>query len=140
MKELETTLEQSIEVTRELGIRLKAIRPYLFLNNLTIRNFRLAVFSGSTEVATTATFTAQNLKDSLSTANSYCAVNYYIRFSQSVFLKKGIYTVRLISSSYSYSTSEFIAWIIEHENEKNAMSYVRLNDTENSFAFDLFRF
>jgi hypothetical protein len=141
MEELKAPeLVQSFEVTRQFGLRIKSVRPYLYIQGTIPGNFRVAIFSESIEIATTGTFTANDIRAGISTTNSYCAVNYFKNLLMPVFLKKGIYEIKLIHSGYSYSPNDFIAWIMEHEDIKNEMSYVPVDDTENTFAFDLFRF
>lgn len=140
LEELKTELYQDFDVNKQLGMRIKSVRPYLYVNGTVSGNFRVALFFNSSEIATTATFTAAEVKASINTANSYCAVNYFKNLINPVFLKKGAYQIKLLSTGYTYSPNDFIAWIMEHEDIKNEMSYTPVNDLENSFAFDLFRF
>lgn len=138
VQELTSELSQSFSVTDEVGLRIGAVRPYLYAQGTVAGTFRMALFYNSVEIATTATFTASDMKTAAGFVNDYFAVNYYKAFTGAVGLPRGDYEIKLISSGYTYSTTDYIGWIIEHENARNAMSYTPANDSQRSFSFDLY--
>lgn len=113
--ELRTTLSQEITYSLNKRVSIAAISIYVYMHNSPSGTFTLSVKSGATTVAS-QDFTATELKTNLSTSDDYLYMWKPIQFDDAIQLEKGVYTLELSSSGYTYSSSSWIGWIKEHEN------------------------
>lgn len=90
--------------------------------------------TGPNGVVVSGSFTSIDIKSAISTNDNYAHVFYPIIPITPIQIEKGSFTIKLISSGYSPTESSFLAWIQQHENIQNEMSYIPADDTGNSFA------
>lgn len=124
-KDLITSLDHEVRFTHDGRLHIAAIIPYLLKFGNPAGAFTLKLISGS-EVLFSQSFTASDISD-----QPYSHTYHPIIPNNPIQIEKGLYTIRLESSGYSFSNSDYIAWIQQHEDIQNQMEYTPENDFEN---------
>ena len=137
VEELRTTLSQSFTLELSRRYHIYAIKPHVYLHNSPAGTFTFTIKSGSTSLASSS-FTSQDCKDDLSTANDYIRINKALILSQPLSIDGGTYTLELSSSGYTYTSSSFIGWVKEHENIFSDITGTTETDLDNAQTFLLF--
>jgi len=82
-----------------------------------------------------ADFTLSEVKTAIGTTSNYIHSFIPIMPLTPLKIEKGSYSLRLSASGYSPNASSFIGWIQQFEDVQNVMSYLPLDDSQNSLAF-----
>lgn len=133
---LSTTLEQEFTLDNNYRYDIGSFAPYLYVHNAPSGTFTFELIQGVTTLQTWS-FSSEDIKISLSTANNFLHVFYPLTKPYPYQLKRGTFKLKLSATGYSNTISSFIGWIQQHENLNNELSYTPFNDEENPLAIRL---
>jgi len=133
LKELITTLEQDINFNLNVRYNIGALIPYIYMHNAPAGTFTIELIKSSVTIFSN-TFTSVDLKASLGTTDNYAHVFYPIVPTDTVQIERGIYTVKLSSSGYTYNSSSFLGWCQQYVNIQGTLDYVPANYSENPLS------
>jgi len=134
---LVTTLSQSITLTQNRRVTIRAISLKVVMFNAPAGTFTLKVKSGANTL-TSKTFTSADIKSDLSTADNYAYLWKVLDFSGNLQLENGTYTLEISSSGYTFSESAYLGWIRPHENIFNTGDGSNDSILNNPFGFRIF--
>lgn len=140
-EELKTDLTQDITLTLNKPYEITTIKPYLFIyNSSSITGvFKFSIYDSSNTVELASkTFTIGDVKTQGGFTNDYFRTWFPVTFDSPAVLPKGDYNFKLTSTGYSFSSSAFIAWCREHENEKVNFNHIPENDLQNPLSYELY--
>lgn len=116
--ELNTELEQTITLTKKVMI-LKAIRPYLYLNNINTGDLTISIELDSVEIAS-VTQSIASIKANLENDNTY--YHGFVNFELDNYLRidRDDYVVKMVGDNgYTYASNSFAGWVKEYDNRTN---------------------
>ncbi len=140
LDELKTTLEQDFTLNEDslTGMRIKAIRPLLYLHNDPTGTFTISLKQGVTTIDSKALTMAEILSNANFSAGQYHWGVFNFEFDQYNTIKRGLtYTIELSSSGYSFTESAYVGWIKPHEDLVNTFNEVVDIFTKNPFGYQL---
>ena len=132
--ELTSTLEQEFTYNLNNRAHIGGFYPYLLMYNAPTGTFKIEILQGA-NVIYYKTFTSSDIKTAIGTTDNYAITFFPIIPTTPIQIEKGSYKIKLSSDGYTYSSSSYLAWIQQHENVQNTMSYTPVGDGENSLAF-----
>lgn len=132
--ELISTLEQEFTYNLNDRVHIGGFYPYLLMYNSPLGTFKIEVLKGA-NVVYEEEFTSSDIKTTIGTTDNYAITFYPIIPPSPIQIEKGSYKIKLSSTGYTYYSSSYLAWIQQHENVQNQMSYTPNGDGENSLAF-----
>lgn len=124
---LRDSLEQSFTLKYNKRYVIGCISPYIYVQNKPSGTFTFKVQKDGSDLFT-ATFTAQDVLDSIETANDNAHVFYPV-VTDGLFLEKGEFKI-VLESNYSSSDSSFVGWIQQFENTQNSLDYTANSDNK----------
>lgn len=135
VRELKTELTQDIRYKLNKRVQLAAILPYLTMFNAPAGTFTLSLSKGPDTIFS-KDFTCDDIKASLeNTSDDNAHVFYPVIPESLVQIEKGLYTIKLSATDYTFDMASYIAWNQQFENIQNEMDYEPVDDTENSYAY-----
>jgi hypothetical protein len=129
VQELKDELHHYIRLSNRERYTIGAIYPYIYMHNSPPGTFTLRLMKDSVELFS-RTFSCADIKSALNTTDNYAHVFFPIIPSSPIFLDSGVYVIRLTSSGYVFSESQYIGLIRQHENLNNKLDYVPMSDSE----------
>lgn len=130
---LYTELIQEVTIDSEERIHIGCISPYIYFHNCSgVFTFELIKDSAP---LMSVNFTLEDVKTAINTTSNYIHSFLPIIPLNPLKIEKGAYTLRLSASGYSPSAVSFIGWVQQFEDVQNVMSYLPLDDSQNSLAF-----
>jgi hypothetical protein len=130
---LNTELSQEINYNSSERLHIGCISPYLLLVNSPVGTFTLEM-TGPNGVVFSKAFSSNDIKSSIGTVDDFAHVFYPVIPDYPIQIESGNYTIKLTASGYSASGTSFIGWIQQHENIQNEMTYIPVDDSQNSFS------
>lgn len=134
--ELTTTLEQDIELGLDKRYQLNGAHLYIYMHNAPAGTFTVSVKDGATTLVS-QDFTSAEFQTDLGTTDTYAYGWKPVTFSNTP-LKKGVYSVELSSTGYSFSESSYIGWIRPYYDAFIETTSTPLNDFQNPFGVYFF--
>jgi hypothetical protein len=124
VEELETGSTLSQEITLEIQERvlIGSISPYLFMQNAPAGTFTFTLTKSGTTVFS-KTFTSADIKTALNTSHNYAHVFYPIVPTSPTMIEKGVYSMSLSASGYTFLESSYLGWCRQFEDLNNEVSY-----------------
>ena len=135
--ELKTTLTQTFTLNLNRRYNIGAVRPLIYMHNAPSGTFTISIKSGANTLVSKS-FTSSDIKSDLSSSDNYAWIWKALSFDNVIQLSNGSYTLELSSSGYSYSSSSYLGWIKEHENQFNETLGTPLSAFDNPYSFQLF--
>jgi hypothetical protein len=128
--ELLSTLEQTVTCHRDTVC--KHIRPYLYKHLNASGSVKVQVLDANGQLC--AESNSINIVD-ISASNYY---HGFIRFDIDFMLKKNFnYIIRLVGTGYSFTESNYIGWVANHENKVYSEDYVLSNGAGSSLTLQV---
>ena len=137
VEELRTSIDQ--DFTPKRVTNAVAFRPNLYIAGSPSGSLKITVLDGSTEIAS-VTQTIADIRANLGNPNY---VHGVIRFtlSEIIRLSRDTYTLRLEGTGgYSYSNSDYVGWVQNHENLINEPDTTPTSDLLNPYGFELWSY
>lgn len=137
VKDLETELTQ--DFSSPFRMHVDTIRPYLLLHNNPSGDIKLSVYNGVLELVSLSQ-SVSSLYSNASISDDYAHGWFSFSFSNAGLIldKDTIYTLKLeADTGYTYSSSQYVSWIAEHENLTNDTDGNNYNYQKNPFSFQV---
>ena len=125
VSELFSELEHEMRFTQTGRIHIAGLYPYLLKFGSPVGTFTLSLIKGATTLFSKS-FTSSEISSS-----NYAHAFHPVLPDNPIQIEAGLYTVKLTSSGYAFTSSDYIGWIQQHENIQNSMEYTPSNDTKN---------
>lgn len=120
------------------GLRIKAVRPLLYLHNDPTGTFTISLKEGVNTIDSKSVTGAELIANSGFTASQYHWGIFTFEFNKYNVLKKNItYTIELSSSGYTFDESSFLGWVKPHEDFINTASDTIPIFTEYPYGYEL---
>ena len=138
VEELQTALSQEFETPNRKTI--STIKLDLYKHRSPNGTFTLEIEQAG-EIIATKDFTSLDIENSTpSTAINFYHGRYNVGLDSPVVINEGTFEVRITSSGYSFSESDYLGWIKPHENIRIESDYNITNDAQNAFGLELWVF
>lgn len=129
--ELLTELETEIRLTQTGRIHLAGVYPYLLKFGNPSGSFTVSLIRGATTLFS-KTFLASDIS-----SVAYAHTFHPIIPDNPIQIEAGLYKIKLTATGYTFSSSDYIGWIQQHENLQNTPEYTPANDTQNPLSVRL---
>lgn len=147
LDELNTTLDQVFTVPANTRIVSERIRPRIYIaqpSGLMGGSLKLSIMNDT--ATTTLDSLTQSMADIRTSGSTNLTDNYYyghISFvwEKPIILQAGTYTLRLEGiSGYTYSVSDYIGWIKDHEDIIVDIDGLPSISEDNPFSFEIYSY
>ncbi len=138
--ELKTTLAQDFQLLDDTltGMRVKAIRPLLYLHNDPPGTFTITLKQGVSTIDSKSLTIAEILANADFSANQYHWGIFNFEFDKYNKIKRGLtYTIELSASGYSFAENAYLAWIKPFEDRHNTFTDTITSFLENPFGYEI---
>ena len=138
VEELVTDLTHSATANRRMTIA--AVRPFIYKHRSPSGTFTVSIIQGGNTVGS-KTFTSAQMESEIAdvTSVNFFHGPYKIEFDSPIVVNRGSFDIKLSHSGYSFSETDYIGWVREHERTVNDFAAVSTN-TEHPKAVEVWEY
>lgn len=136
VNELDTVISQTVTVIKKEMV-LSAIRPYIYIHNISTGDLKVSAEKDSVEVAS-LTQSIATIKAGLESDNTYYHGFIKFQLASPIRLSRGDYVIKLLGvNGYSSANDSFIGWVKEYEDRTNNVTVPTVADLDSPHSVQL---